>query len=378
MEEQIKKTEPKEEVKEVKKHKSGKTTFLAVGIGVGVIILLSVGTFLGVWGIPKVTSLYNRLTGKETNTATDDTKVKVTSEENVVIDVVSKSKDAVVSIALSKDTIGTGFIVDKSGIIITNQHVVSVPNQKYQVITSDGKSHDVTEAIIDDTFDIAILKISGDNFSALTLGDSDLLKVGQLVIAIGNPLGEYAGSVTTGVISGLGRSVTTQSGSFWSSTAKQYDNVIQTDAAINPGNSGGPLLSSSNNVIGVNFATTSGAENISFALPINLVKQRLDEYRKYGKFIKPYMGIEYNMDPLYQYPYYSTTPGGLIVRVVAGGPADKAGIKVGDLITKIADVTVNQPLVTMIQKHKVGEEIKVELIRNGKTLTLTVKLEEAK
>jgi serine protease Do len=366
------------QVIEVKKVKNKKVGLLVVGIGVGIVILLAVGTFIGVWGIPKITAFYDRLMGKDTTSSVDDTKVKVVSEENVVVDVVAKSKDAVVSVALSKDTIGTGFIVDKSGIIITNQHVVSVAGGKYQVITSDGKSHDVTETIIDDTFDIAILKISGDNFPALTLGDSDALKVGQLVIAIGDPLGTYAGSVTTGVISGLGRSVTTQSGSFWSSTAKQYDNVIQTDAAINPGNSGGPLLNSSNKVIGVNFATTSGAENISFALPINLVKQRLEEYRKYGKFIKPYMGIEYDMSPLYQYPYYSATPGALIVRVVAGGPADKAGIRKDDLVTKLGNVAVNQPLVTMIQKHKVGEEIKVELMRAGKILTLTVKLEEAK
>jgi serine protease Do len=130
--------------------------------------------------------------------------------------------------------------------------------------------------------------------ATLQLGNSDSLKPGQLVIAIGTPLGEYAGSVTTGVVSGLNRSVTAGSQGFWG-IAKTYEDVIQTDAAVNPGNSGGPLLNSSGEVIGVNFATTSVAENISFALPANFVSRRLDEYRKYGKFMKPYLGVEYQM-----------------------------------------------------------------------------------
>jgi S1-C subfamily serine protease len=178
--------------------------------------------------------------------------ITVTQDENVVIDIVKNSSPSVVSIAVTDislqrrlgvvedvSNIGTGFIVDTNGVIITNQHVVSDMSATYVVITEDGKQHNVVEILRDDSNDIAILKIDAKNLHALELGDSDALLVGQTVIAIGTPLGEYAGSVTTGVISGLSRSVTTSSGWF-GSTSKVYENVIQTDAAVNPGNSGGP------------------------------------------------------------------------------------------------------------------------------------------
>lgn len=320
--------------------------------------------------------------------------VKVVSEESLIVSAVEKSYDSVVSIALGRlelqegkgvvdtsDKIGTGFVVDKSGLIVTNQHVVSDPNETYKVVTNSGKSYEVENIVFDDVNDIAVVKIKtgGDELKALELGDSTKLKVGQIVIAIGTPLGEYAGSVTTGVISGLNRSVTTSSGSFWSRTSKQYEDVIQTDAAINPGNSGGPLLNSAGQVIGVNFATTSGADNISFALPVVRVKQRLDEYRKFGKFIRPYMGVEYQTISRLDAQYYSNVKAGaLVVRVVGGSPASKAGIKKGDIITKFAGKDADVSLSNLISSQKVGEEVSVEIYRGGKTLNLKVKLEEAK
>lgn len=357
------------------------------------VLLLLIFALIAVWfGVPKgkewVQSLRERLMSP---VAVLDEQVKVTSEESAVIEVVEKSKDAVVSIALTKeeasgnrivsrdDKIGTGFIVDKAGLIITNQHVVSLANQKYRVLTAAGEAYDVEDIIIDNSSDLALLKIKADNLPTIELGDASKLKVGQLVIAIGTPLGEYAGSVTTGVVSGLNRSVTTSSGSFWSQTSKVYEDVIQTDAAINPGNSGGPLLNSSGQVIGVNFATTSGADNISFALPVNRVTQRLDEYRKYGKFIHPYMGVEYQMISQYEADYYDNIQAGaLIMRVVANSPASRAGIKKDDIITTFGGKKVEGSLSTLIQEHKVGEEVRVEVWRLGKTLELTVKLEEAK
>jgi serine protease Do len=259
---------------------------------------------------------------------------------------------------------------------VTNQHVVSDTDATYVVITVDGEEYEVTDIERDNNNDIAVLKIDAQELKALTLGDSDSLAVGQTVITIGTPLGEYVGSVTTGIISGLDRDVTASTGWF-GSTAKTYENVIQTDAAVNPGNSGGPLLNSSGEVIGINFATTSNADNISFALPINLVKERVDEYRTFGKFIKPYLGVSYQMISEYQALYYdNVVAGALIVRVDPYGPAKDAGLERGDIITEFAGEEVDQSLANMISSHEVGEEIELKVWNDGDERTLKVTLEE--
>lgn len=316
--------------------------------------------------------------------------LNITEDENVVISVVQNSEDSVVSIAVSRVTlregegvvdsssnIGTGFIVDPNGIIITNQHVVSNTSVSYKVVTKDGREYTPTEIVRDDSSDIAIIKVDATDLPTLELGDSDSLVVGQTVIAIGTPLGQYAGSVTTGVISGLNRSVTASSGWF-GSTAKVYEDVIQTDAAVNPGNSGGPLISTEGKVIGVNFATTSGADNISFALPINRVKDRLEEYRTFGKFVIPYLGVSYQMISQYEAMYYeNVVPGALVVRVESNSPAEKAKIQNGEIITKIDNEGISRSLSSIIQSHKVGDQINIELWKEGESRSVTVTLEEA-
>jgi serine protease Do len=315
--------------------------------------------------------------------------IVVTQEESAIIDVVEGTRNSVVSIAVTQlsfsseqgivdqsSNIGTGFIVDANGIIVTNQHVVSNLEAEYKVITTSGDEYDVVEIERDNSNDIAVLKIDATGLSALTLGNSDALVLGQTVIAIGTPLGEYVGSVTTGVVSGLDRNVTASTGWF-GSTAKTYENVIQTDAAVNPGNSGGPLLNTAGEVIGVSFATTSGADNISFALPINIVKERVDEYRTYGKFIKPYLGVSYQMISNYQAVYYdNVVAGALIVRVDPYGPAQEAGIQRGDIIVEFAGEPVEQSLANMISGQEVGEEIEVKVWNNGEERTVTVTLQE--
>ncbi len=327
---------------------------------------------------------------EDTQDSKEEITLTVTEEENVIINVVREASPSVVSIAVSQLTlksgeglvdevsnIGTGFIVDPNGIIITNQHVVSDTSSTYKVITNDGKEYEVIEILRDDSNDIAVLKVDATSLASLDLGNSDTLLVGQTVIAIGNPLGEYAGSVTTGVISGVNRSVTTSSGWF-GSTTKVYEDVIQTDAAVNPGNSGGPLISSEGKVIGVNFATTSNADNISFALPINRVKQRLDEYRTYGKFIKPYVGISYQMISEYEAMYYKdVVAGALVIAIDPTSPASKTDIARGDIITKVEGKEVTQSFAYIIQSYKVGDEISLEVWNSGKSRTVKVTLEEA-
>lgn len=389
----------KEEKKEVKKKYTlnfDKYKHLRV-LGVSIVVitmflLLSVCIILVLRVSPQLQDLLLSSESRVEQGSDDSNSptINVTDDENVVINVVKESSESVVSIAVASVTlrqgegivdtvnnIGTGFIVDSNGIIITNQHVVSDSSTNYIVITNEGKEYSVVEIVRDDSNDIAVLKIDAKDLKAIELGDSENLLVGQTVIAIGTPLGEYAGSVTTGVISGLNRSVKTSSGWF-GSTSKTYENVIQTDAAVNPGNSGGPLISTEGKVVGVNFATSSGADNISFALPINVVKQRLDEYRTYGKFIKPYIGISYQMISSYQALYYrDVVAGALVVNTDPTGPAAKAGIVRGDIITKINGEEVENSFASLIQTFKVGEEIELEVWNSDESREVKVVLSEA-
>jgi len=380
-----KKVEKKEkvEVKKIVKHDGAKFVLFGALIIFGLVIVLTAVVFV----------LYGRDTTKTVVETKGKEKVElvVTENEKNTIEIVRNSEESVVSIAVSQlsltqeegvrdvnNNIGTGFIVDNSGIVITNQHVVSDEKADYKVIDSKGEEYEITQVLRDNSSDIALIRIdiAGREIKALELGDSDKLVVGQSVIAIGTPLGEYAGSVTAGIVSGLNRSLTAGTGWF-GSTAKTYEGVIQTDAAINPGNSGGPLIDSQGKVIGVNFATTSGVDNISFALPINKVKNRLEEYRTHGKFIMPYLGVSYQMVSTIEALYYKdVVPGALVVRIDPISPAYEAGIRRGDFITEFGGEKVVTSLADMIQKHKVGEEINVKVHRAGEDIDMKVKLGE--
>ena len=357
---------------------------LSVFLGVFLIIifiisLVGVSGYFAIRYSSTIQDYLSKIIGNE-NVANDENKLVISESENNVIEIVKNAESSVVSIAISKLTlsqdqglidqssnIGTGFIVDKNGIIVTNQHVVSDLEAEYKVVTQEGDEYDVTEILRDDLNDLAVIKIDpkDSELKELALGDSDKLLVGLNVIAIGTPLGEYSGSVTTGIISGLDRSVSAGSGWF-GTTSKTYENVIQTDAAINPGNSGGPLLNSQGEVIGINFATTSNADNISFAIPINKVKSRLDEYRTYGKFIRPYLGVTYQMISEYEALYYSdVVAGALVLRVDPTSPAYRGGLERGDIITKFGDVDVDKSLGEIIQEHNVDQEVDIKVMRNG-------------
>jgi serine protease Do len=388
--EEVKEIEKKEKEKVCTKNITNSLKYILLGILLYVLLII-LTVSLTLHFIFKDGSTVKEYLKESSDKSDNNIELLVTEQEKNVIDIVKQSQESVVSIAVSQialeqgqglvDTtnkIGTGFIVDESGIVITNQHVVSDKTSDYKVVNSHGDEFVVTTILRDDISDIALLRIDkGDKeLTALKLGDSDKLVVGQNVLAIGTPLGEFAGSVTTGIISGLNRTVSAGQ-SWFGSTIKTYEGVIQTDAAINPGNSGGPLINSQGEVIGVNFATTQGVDNISFALPINSVKNRLEEYKTHGKFIRPYLGVSYQMISAYEALYYkNVVPGALVVRVEPISPAFVAGIRKGDIITQFGEKKVDRSLAELIQQHKVGEEVEVKVTREGKEQVFKVKLGE--
>ncbi len=277
-----------------------------------------------------------------------------------------------------KQDIGSGFVIDKEGLIVTNKHVVSDPDATYRIITKDDKEYEVQKIYRDPINDLAILKVDAV-LPQIELGDSDQLKVGQFVIAIGTALGEFRHTVTTGVISGLGRGITAGDGF---AMAEKLDNVIQTDAAINPGNSGGPLLNAQGQVIGVNVAVAEGANGIGFAIPINVIKESLKNFEATGKFSRPFLGVQYRVIPKQTALLNDVPAGALIIDIVEGSPAQKSGLTQGDVIVKFDGVdltaaTDENTLSSQIAKKKVGDAVSIEYVRDGKKSTLSVTLEES-
>lgn len=268
--------------------------------------------------------------------------------------------------------IGTGFVVDTSGLIVTNRHVVSNPNAEYKVIDKDGKEYPVTQIYRDPTNDLAILKTDGSNLPILAMGNSDTVRVGEGAIAIGTALGEFRHTVTTGVISGLGRGITAGDGF---SAMETLDNVIQTDAAINPGNSGGPLLNVRGEVIGVNVAVSASAQNIGFALPINVVKASIDNFNQTGQFDRPFLGVSYVMLTMEQALQNNVPQGAWLSQVVENSTAAEAGLKQGDIVISIdGQMLRDTQLAAIINNKKVGDSMKITFWRDSKEQEINVTL----
>ncbi len=331
-------------------------------------------------------------------------KVRVTSEESVIIDVVDSVSPSVVTVGINKtrrvgdifefdpfdpfspfqrrpgkseqieQDIGSGFIVGADGLIVTNKHVVADTDAKYRVITKDDKTYDVVRIYRDPSNDMAILKINASGLPVVQMGDSDRIKVGQLAIAIGTALGEFRNTVTTGVVSGVGRGIT--AGSPFENTGERLENVIQTDAAINPGNSGGPLLNSSGQVIGVNVAVSAAGQNIGFALPINVVKDALANFNQTGQFNRPYLGVQYRMIGRQMAILNDLPEGAYVMDVVSDTPAAKAGVKAEDIITKVngEKLTESNDLAKVVGKKKVGDIVTLTIWRNEKEVTISLTL----
>ena len=283
-----------------------------------------------------------------------------------------RTADAVVS--------GSGFIISEGGYIVTNNHVVE-DTSELSVVLSDGTELPAEIVSRDNYADLAVLKVEGIMPAVAPLGSSEDLKPGETVIAIGSPLGTFRNSVTVGVISATGRTLDTGEG-------YNMENLIQTDAAINSGNSGGPLVNLAGEVIGVNAVVVRGssssssasAEGLGFAIPSDTVKLISDQIIEKGYFARPYMGISgQSITPSIAKRYNFPVDWGIyIAKVISGSPAAKAGLRVGDIITRIGDVEITKEntYLNALLMYQPGQTIEVEYYRNTRQMTVAVTLAE--
>ena len=394
--------------------------FLA-GIGASSIFYFQIKDYIGKLNRPAVVKSVEKFNGYTPQT----------SQEKAIISVVKKVSPAVVSIIISKDMPvyeeyyedpfkgyekffgpmpefripvykqkgvkkreiggGTGFIVSKDGLILTNKHVVLDKNAEYTVLTNDGRKFSAKVLSRDPVQDLAIIKIEREKgldgkgkiiskpFPTVKLGNSNNLQIGQTVIAIGNALGEFRNTVSVGVVSGLGRRITASGGHF----VETLEDVIQTDAAINKGNSGGPLLNLKGEVIGIDTAMAMGAQNIGFAVPINKAKRDIKQVLATGKIVYPFLGIRYllvngEIKVKYNLP---VDYGAFILKgengepaIVAGSAADKAGLKEGDIILEFdgKKITQENSLSEIISNYNPGDKVNLKVLRKNKEITIKI------
>lgn len=337
-------------------------------------------------------------TAEPTSQISENRQALVLTESEVIAEVAESVSPSVVSIkarttktsaffgALTAESAGTGIILTADGLIVTNKHVVN-GSQSLTIITSDGTTYtDVSVVDQDPLNDVAFLRLKGaSGLQPATLGDSSSVRVGEKVIAIGNALGQFSNTVTSGIISGLGRPVVAGDGS---SATESLQNLFQTDAAINPGNSGGPLVSIQGEVIGMNTAVAGNAENIGFAIPMNDIKPAITSVEAHGRIIKPYLGVRYvNLTPALAGELGLSRKQGALISgegatqpaVIPGGPAAAAGMQEGDIIIQVGGTTVDErhPLATLISAHAVAETVTFTVLRGGEELNLDVTLGEA-
>jgi serine protease Do len=379
------------ESRRVKNATTGLMVFIAAAAGFG-------GGLLG--------SRSQSLSGKDITT-TETRQQIVSSEGELISEITKKVSPSVVSISVTAQDVGqsifgpqqyeregagTGVIISDDGVIITNRHVVPRGTTEVSITLHDGTILNDVDVIgrtsDNDPLDIAFLKIrnrKGKDLQKASIGDSASIEVGDRVIAIGNALGQFENTVTSGILSGYGRDIEASNGTGLQTESLQ--NLFQTDAAINPGNSGGPLMNLSGEVIGINVAVAD-AQNIGFAIPINDVKGLIASVHKHGKLERPYLGVRYiSLTDDSAYFYNLDTKRGAYVApsqnsrpsVIAGSPADKAGIREKDIITKINGIAIDEKnsLISVLGRFAVGETVKLTLVRDGNEITVEVKLEAA-
>jgi S1-C subfamily serine protease len=338
-----------------------------------------------------VTNLLRRGSSAVTNEPTGSAVSKVhIDESSAVITAVARVMPAVVVIESRSsggvlggaNGTGSGFIFDSNGWILTNKHVVQGADE-ISVQLNDSRVFTARVYGIDTLTDLAIIKIDATGLPVAQLGSSEELQLGQLAIAIGNPLGNFENTVTTGVVSGLGRQI--QAGDSSGSSSEQLNNLIQTDAAINPGNSGGPLINSAGQVIGINTAVNQDAQGIGFAIPISVARPIVQLALAGKEIARPWIGVYYKLvnAQIAKDLGLSVDHGVLIDKPVSGAPAifvgspaDKAGLQEGDVVTAVDGQVVdeNHDLSTRILPHVPGDTVTLSVVRGSKTMEVSVTL----
>lgn len=320
----------------------------------------------------------------------------IVKEESGIIEAVKKVQPSVVSIISTSNVMGffgriyeqkgggTGFIISEDGLILTNKHVISDRNAKYTVLLADGRSFAGKVISTDPLNDIGVLRIDASNLKTAELGDSDKLEIGQRVIALGNALGEFQNTVTTGIVSAVHRTIMAGEGE----ATERLEDLIQTDAAINPGNSGGPLINLAGQVVGINTAIAEQAENIGFAIPINQAKYAINSVRERGRIIRPFLGVRYVMvtKQLAKLEHLAVDHGALLtsdeeaVAVLPNSPAGKAGLRKGDIIVKVNGQTLdeNNSLTKVLIQFEPGTTVEITFVRDGVEHKVNVTLGELK
>ncbi len=408
----------------------GLNRLLAGVIAISIIVGGIAGLLMGTWAITdsRVSSwvqknVFGQSYAQTTNSNTDaiSGSKNITIEENSeTITAVEKVSHSVVSIIVTQDLseiynnsglgtspfgnlfdlpfrfdvpegeqqvgAGTGFIITSDGLIVTNKHVVNTDGAKYTVILASGEEYEAKVLDSDPYNDIALIKIEAKDLPIVTLGDSDALKIGQTVIAIGNTLGEYTNTVTRGIVSGLSRTITAGDAQGQSET---LENIIQTDAAINFGNSGGPLINLAGQVIGVNTAISQEGQLVGFAIPINQAKKAIESVKQNGEIIRPYLGVRYLLinEQIAETNNLSVDYGALIVRgssaaelaVIPGSPADKAGLVENDIILEINGETITQDrsLARELQKYNPGDTVTMKVLHDDQEKEVSATLAKA-
>jgi serine protease Do len=379
------------------------TVFIAVFMGL-------FGAVLGVWALE-----FGFLGSGGVLSAEDGGGIGTVSSPGVTfvdqsqaVEAIAGVTPAVVSIVASKDVVvgpyfapqlqradiggGTGFIVNNGGFILTNKHVVADSDAEYKVVLEDGREYLVDVLSVDPFDDIAVLGIVGHKergdldgimFADVEFGDSDALQVGQPVYAIGNALSLYGNTVSSGIVSALGRDVFVYDES--AGRQENLSGLIQTDAAINLGSSGGPIINLDGEVVAMSVAVAD-ANGIGFAIPVNDLKPIVDSMGKYGKIVRPVLGARFLILNPAQARELGVSNGAILVSgdkvgeraVQKGGPADEAGLREGDVILSVDGnlVSLERPLHKMIRQREPGDEVSLKLWRDGKELEVEVELGE--
>lgn len=331
----------------------------------------------------------NEQSNQNTGTSKLSTTIKEVEENNkTVADMVESATKSVVGISkiknigsaiFSEDSqelgIGTGVIVSEDGHILTNWHVAGDKYSNCYVTLQSGKTYNGRVAWADTDLDLAIVKINTKTLDYITLGDSDSIRVGEAVYAIGNPIGfEFQRTVTAGIVSAKDRTIKIEE----EDKVSYMEDLIQTDATINPGNSGGPLIDVKGNMIGITTIKVTTAEGIGFAIPINIVKPIIDSYKTTGDFQEAYIGIfAYDKEVI---PYLNSNvefdSGIYVAQISLDGPCYNSGLKVGDIITKIDNIEINKmsELREYIYTKKKNDEVILEILRNNRKIEIPIKL----